>query len=421
MGRVLAVFLVLLAACDEGPPAAGSAVPEPGPGGPAADAIPAGGPDEAPIGDAARGGELVERFECNRCHEGTGLPAVAVERDCVGCHQQILAGTFEAPPDVLQRWQEHIRSLPDAPSLAAAGARLRPSWIAGYLTAPRDLRPHLIANMPRLALDEDDARDLAAYLTRDATPERGQVPDARRVEEGRRLLGERGCTLCHAFTGAQAPPPGPLPVELPAPALERAMRLAPDLRFTRDRFRPDRLVDWILDPAALKPGTPMPKIPVTRNEAEALASAILHLQLAPSPPPAIPARLPVLQRPVAFDEVRERVFRKLCWHCHSDPTFALGDGGPGNTGGLGFQGRRIDLAEYPAVMSGYVAPDGRRHSLFEDAGDGVPRLVATLLARQREEAGDPVPGIRGMPLGFPSLPPGDIQLIETWIAQGRPQ
>jgi hypothetical protein len=66
-------------------------------------------------------------------------------------------------------------------------------------------------------------------------------------------------------------------------------------------------------------------------------------------------------------------------------------------------------------------PDGRR-SVFAPVQDGTPRLVAHLWARHTEEAGRPVPGIRGMPLGLPALPPEDIQLVvESWIAQGRPR
>jgi hypothetical protein len=28
--------------------------------------------------------------------------------------------------------------------------------------------------------------------------------------------------------------------------------------------------------------------------------------------------------------------------------------------------------------------------------------------------------MRGMPLGYPSLTPEEIQLVESWVAQGRP-
>ena len=52
---------------------------------------------------------------------------------------------------------------------------------------------------------------------------------------------------------------------------------------------------------------------------------------------------------------------------------------------------------------------------------GVPRLVKALLARHDEESGAPTGDVRGMPLGYEPLSLDDIQLVETWIAQGRPR
>ena len=31
------------------------------------------------------------------------------------------------------------------------------------------------------------------------------------------------------------------------------------------------------------------------------------------------------------------------------------------------------------------------------------------------------PSLRGMPLGLPSVTPEELQLVESWIAQGRPE
>jgi len=47
-------------------------------------------------------------------------------------------------------------------------------------------------------------------------------------------------------------------------------------------------------------------------------------------------------------------------------------------------------------------------------------VIAHLMARYVEEAGGSVDGIRGMPLGLPPLPLDQIQLVDTWIARGRP-
>jgi hypothetical protein len=124
---------------------------------------------------------------------------------------------------------------------------------------------------------------------------------------------------------------------------------------------------------------------------------------------------------VLWDEVKHRVFRKTCWHCHADPDYAIGEGGPGNTGGFGFPGRHINLAEHESVLAGYVDEHATRKSLFvAQPPHEEGRLLQALLARHAEEAGTPLPGVRGMPLGLPALPAADIQLVESWIAQGRP-
>jgi hypothetical protein len=134
----------------------------------------------------------------------------------------------------------------------------------------------------------------------------------------------------------------------------------------------------------------------------------------------VPARLPLLDRKVTYDEVATRVFRRTCWHCHGEPDFERGDGGPGNSGGFGFKGRGLNLSDYASTFAGLIDDTGKRVSVFAPApgAGGASHLVEALLARQREEAGEQ-PAVRGMPLGLPALAPEEIQLVESWVAQGR--
>src|SRR5690349_5032330 len=98
-------------------------------------------PDLPPFeaGNAAHGKDLVTQFECNRCHEGTGLAAPKLDQDCVRCHEQIATDKFQATPAKLAKWKPHIMPYRDVPSLSALG-RLRPAWVQAYLLEPRDLR-----------------------------------------------------------------------------------------------------------------------------------------------------------------------------------------------------------------------------------------------------------------------------------------
>jgi len=371
--------------------------------------------------DTARGEKLVAEFECRRCHDGaavSGAP-IALEKHCVRCHRDIAVGKFKASAAKLAEWRPHVDDYTAVPSLTAIGARFEAAWVERYLLQPHDLRPHLAPTMPRLALSANDARDIAGYLTK------GRPAPATPAAQGDRALGERlyrdkGCPSCHEFGGAGVKDAAAAESAVAAGRdAVAAYRLAPDLRYTRERFKPGVLGAWLEAPHAVKPDTPMPNFGLTRAEANGLAAYVLTTRLDELPRPSRRERLPRLERRVRFAEVDEKVFSVTCRHCHGDPEKAGGDGGPGNTGGFGFRPRKIDLSSYSGVMKGHDRT-GERRSLFEPLRDGTPLLVAALVARIDEEMGRENPNVRGMPLGLPALSLQDIQLVETWISQGRP-
>ena len=166
----------------------------------------------------------------------------------------------------------------------------------------------------------------------------------------------------------------------------------------------------------------MPSLGLSEAEARDAAAYILMTPLAAPPEPPKPVeRLPLLARKVTYAEVANRVFKKSCVHCHADPD-ASGDGGPGSTGGFGFKPRGVRLLSYAGTQLGYIDEGGQRRSLFsvESALEkwGGSRLVAALVARHEETSGRPIREVRGMPMGLPALPLEDIQLVESWVAQG---
>src|SRR5204863_2860150 len=101
----------------------------------------------------------------------------------------------------------------------------------------------------------------------------------------------------------------------------------------------------------------------------------LQAEIAAEAQRAKPARLPLLDRKVTFKEVDEKVFHRTCWHCHSEPDYAIGDGGPGNSGGLGFKPRGLNLSDYTGIAAGYIDDKGERASVFLKDTEQVPRLV----------------------------------------------
>lgn len=367
---------------------------------------------------AVTGPELVAKFQCQRCHDGlAGAPAIPVERHCVHCHQQIEAGTFNAPAEVQAQWRPNLVALRVAPDLSELGAHLRPEWIEGFLLAPIDLRPQLPASMPRLPITPSEAKVLARHLggapSREPPP-----PEPALVEQGRAHFLRLGCGECHAYSGVL---PGPRPLSPAELRLATAAKLlAPDLTHTRARLRPDALSTLIQTPRRLRAKALMPDYELSADEVAALVAFVRAAPIAAVPEPPPTPRLPLLTRRVAFPEIKTKVFQKHCRHCHADPDKAFGDGGPGNAGGLGYAGRGLSLVDYRAVMSGGRDDQGRRRSIFAPLPDGTPRLIAHLLARREEERGRVVPGVLGMPLGLPALDQEELQLLESWIAQGRP-
>jgi cytochrome c2 len=369
-------------------------------------------------GDPARGRLLAVEYECTRCHDGVGdVAAFPTERHCTHCHDDIGTGRFGAGTTKIGQWKKSVAPYRHAPSLEALGERLRPEWVSEFLEHPVDLRPNLAATMPRLRIGAAEARDLAAYVTTSPRAPRGPKPDGD-ASAGRTLMEAKGCGGCHAFTGA--PSLSAQPDLASAGARRKAVELAPDLRFVRYRFDERMLVPWLVAPSSMKPGTSMPTFGFTEKEARDIATYLLTVPISAPIVEGEVVRLPVLRRPVTYREVEARVFSTTCRHCHGDPDVAGGDGGPGNTGGFGFAPRRLDLTSYESTAAGYVGDDGERHSVFQRDEQGVPLLVVALVARRNEEAGH-AGTARGMPLGLPSVGLEDIQLVESWIAQGRPR
>lgn len=374
-----------------------------------------------PPGNAAHGKELVDTYQCNRCHDGATDVAPPENKQCVKCHDNIMKGLFKAPPETVAKWKPRVKEYADSPSLTGA-KRFNKSWFINYLQQPNDLRPNLHQYMPRLPITPADARDMAAYfgVADSAANDKAALANAD-LGKGRQLLETKGCGSCHVFGGVAAvPSSNPPPMD--GHAFERAHRLAPDLRFARDRMSAATMTAWLTDPKAVKADSDMPKIDLTPDEIKNLTAYILTVEIAPPAKVAKFERLPVLTRKVTFTEVDEKVFHRTCWHCHSEPDYAIGDGGPGNSGGFGFKPRGLNLSSYTGVAAGYLDDNNERQSIFAKDDKGVPRLVNALVARHDEEEQNTETGpVRGMPLGYNALSAEDIQLVETWIAQGRPR
>ncbi len=354
---------------------------------------------------------VVARYQCNRCHEAPGrLEPIALERGCVDCHAAIFTDHFEDDytAEALTQWRSRVHSLRIVPSLTGS-QRLQADWLHAFLSRTHelspDLRPNLPANMPRLPLTPEERTLVVDWLG-------GAAPDSTPYTEGDvargiLLLTEKECTTCHQYTGIAA---GPTMTDF-----NPAWALAPDLAHTRARMAPSAIDAWLTEPTAIKPGTLMPKPALTPSERADLIAALTRAKLPAPTPVLVPERLPILERKVGFLEVYEKVFAKVCQHCHSTPSNEnQGDGGPGRSGGFGYDGVGLDLSNYMNVLAGRIDAKGQHISVLE--GDPPP-IVAAMLRRHQEIAGQSTTS-PGMPLGLEPIDPVSIQLVETWIAQG---
>jgi cytochrome c1 len=99
------------------------------------------------------------------------------------------------------------------------------------------------------------------------TPAPGVAGDA---AVGRQLFGTKGCSGCHTLYGL----PGAAGVA--GPNLTN-VTLRPTLAGETLPMSPDSLTRWLLDPSALKPGTTMPRLGLSLQEAQDL-TAFLYSQ-----------------------------------------------------------------------------------------------------------------------------------------------
>jgi hypothetical protein len=314
------------------------------------------------------------------------------------------------------------------PDLAASAARLQPAFVASYLRAPFKVRPGLAESMFRTAYSVEQADALAAWLTTEA---RRRMPgsaaaraaaavvpssSAADVGEGAALFEKLQCGACHA-RGAQRPTAAPV-------------RDAPDLAFVNTRLAPEVLAAFIADPAAFGADTKMPRYELSAAQAARLrdyltASAPAWLT---QPPRAAVTVVQPSEATPRYADVRARVLDAICVHCHMDAAKNNGEGGPGNTGGLGYRGAGLDLESWAGIRRGALDARGRRVSILDKPRDGgEPLLLRRLrlrVAEHRAELAGPgavvTGGAPGMPLGLPPLPEQDLALVERWLAAGAP-
>ena len=166
------------------------------------------------------------------------------EKNCRGCH--IIEGLGGDIRGVLMdqaQWP---------PNLATEGKKTQPSWLHPFLKDPNTvkLRPWLNARMPTFHFNERETGILGRYfsaLDKVDYPliDTGVTTDAQKLAGGKELFETLKCASCHPTSNVL--PPGKDPADL-----------APNLQLASQRLRPEWVLDWLLDPQKIFPGTRMP-------------------------------------------------------------------------------------------------------------------------------------------------------------------
>ena len=291
-----------------------------------------------PLADALAEGD------CVLCHQVPGVVQATRVESCQSCHawiQSVAADparrgvALESFP-LWPRYEETVHSYEQVPNLQAAMARLEPSWIAGYLNNPHDLRPHLDETMPRMDLSDGELEAIERWFAAARAPEpESPEPTAENLAAGEVLFSERGCTACHALGGR----------------FTAGIPLAPDLAYTRERMSPGLIAAWIQDPKSVSEHATMPAMGVSWEEAVQLRDFILLADLQQTVVLGVSTLPDPAEEGVSWEQVNDRVFGRICAHCHMKPDWNEGRAGPGNDGGFGWQATGIEMQSCESVAS----------------------------------------------------------------------
>jgi cytochrome c2 len=110
----------------------------------------------------------------------------------------------------------------------------------------------------------------AAGATARGSPEPSQQVPGGDPERGREVIVASGCGACHTIPGVPGATARVAPPLIDWGTRTTIVGLVPNT--------PERLVQWIMDPAELRPGTTMPTVGVSREDALQMAAYLYTLR-----------------------------------------------------------------------------------------------------------------------------------------------
>ena len=231
--------------------------------------------------DVEKGGEVFRGSRCVTCHEVNGR-----------------GGTL-------------------GPALTHVGAKASREWLYSWIRDPHRLQPKTL--MPRFRLTDEQARDLAAYLSEEHgdAPEGFEgtdaPPSAALADEGRGVFEKRGCYSCHEIEGFPVLARiGPKLAAIGDRVLEPAPLVARGLLPTL----PNWLFTKVGGPERVLSAARMPTFGFAEDEAASVTVALLSLR-AKEIPAALTTHDPVRPAQAPQGEFGALVRRYRCLSCHT--------------------------------------------------------------------------------------------------------
>jgi len=183
-----------------------------------------------------------------RLREGQLL---AEHYNCTGCH------TIEGRGGDIQAYVADRGYQP--PNLTPEGAKVQSDWLFRFLQEPTPIRAWLSLRMPTFNLTGPEITTVSQYFMAisdvDAPLMYLHAEDLapQSIRAGRQHFDELQCLSCHVLTEEALSQRG-------------ASSLAPNLALAHERLRPDWIIDWLIDPQAIDPGTNMPSFFYSEGE-----------------------------------------------------------------------------------------------------------------------------------------------------------
>ena len=203
-----------------------------------------------------------------------------------------------------------------APELTRVGSKVSADWIYEWVKDPRRLNP--TTKMPKLRLTDQEARDVAAFLTTQRDPRvfESKALDAMSVamvSRGEGLIREYGCAGCHAIPGMEKE--GRVSV-----ALSNFGRKRVDEMDYGDTKVPHTWHDWITnklkDSRVFQTDRILQKMPVFSFSDDEIARIRLFLLSETKDEPDKRFLKPFDARLQAIETGRRLVYSYRCQQCH---------------------------------------------------------------------------------------------------------